>query len=190
MLATIRKFLLLRLVPITKWIGKTHLPYTKKLLHAAQYHYINEILKPGMILLTRTDGEASNLLIPGKYKHCAISINPRFIVEAVGRGVIMTDLIDFILSKDHIAILKPKFCSDLAMESAARWAADQIGKPYDYEFQSSYAAFYCCELSYAAYQTALGGQNPWRLREFWGEPTVTPDDFILADKKWEVVLEF
>lgn len=193
--AKIRKFLLTSILPLLKWLGATHFPYTKKNMLAAHYYQILTVAKPGSILLTKTLGEASNLLIPGKYKHAAIlgathrSGRP-FVIEATGSGVHQTDLIDFVLTKDSIIVLEPTFANEEQMTSAVLWACKQLGKPYDYKLMSDYEAFYCCELTFAAYKEALGGNSPWELRDFLGEPTVTPDDFLKAVSKWTTLVEF
>lgn len=195
MMNSLRGLVLKLSYPVIKWVGALHVPYTKKKMKADHYYQILAAAKPGSILLSRTLGEATNLLIPGRYKHAAIvgataGGGRPFVVEAVGAGVKQTDLLDFILSKDNLLLLEPQFASAEQMIAAVLWACKQVGKPYDYTFMSDYTSFYCCELTYAAYKEALDGKSPWELREYWGEPTVTPDDFLNATKKWIKILEF
>lgn len=187
MLALMRKHLLKWSMPVMKRIGMMHLPYTKKKIKARHYRDFIEVLMPGMVLTATTYGEASNLLIPGEMKHGAIYVGDGMVVEALGHGVVETDLIDFMLSKDHIKLYTPQFCEPEQGVLAAQWARSQIGTPYDYEFQSNNKALYCFELTFAAYQEALEGKSPWVLYETMGEPTVVGDDFERAANKWKLI---
>ena len=155
-----RSWLLKFLLPILKLVGKIHAPYAKKLIKAHHYHYAKRYLKPGYVLLSRTYGELTNLVIPGELKHGAIFCGKNRITEALGVGVVINDLADFMFSKDEIVILRPLFCDDQDAVNAAQYALLQKGKPYDYEFKSSNQAFYCFELTYAAYREALSGESP------------------------------
>lgn len=189
MIAWFRRTFLKIALPVTRLVGKVHSPYSIKLIKASEYRQALEILKPGMVFLTHTFGELSSALIPGDFKHGAIYVGDRQIVEATGEGVHKTDLIDFMLSKDVIAIVEPLFCDEEHMANAAMWALTQIGSPYDYDFMSNNKAFYCFELTYAAYQEAMNGESPWLLSDFWGIPTVMGDDFLNARNKWRIVLD-
>ncbi len=189
MLAWLRRTLLKMLLPVTREVGKIHAPYSIKLIKAKDYRQAVELLKPGMVILTHTYGELSSALIPSIFKHGAIYVGDRKVVEATGEGVHVTDLIDFMLSKDVFAIVEPLFCDDEHMATAANWAMTQIGAPYDYDFMSNNKAFYCFELTYAAYQEAMNNESPWVLQDFWGIATVTGDDFLNAKNKWRIALD-
>lgn len=48
-------------------------------------------------------------------------------------------------------------------------------------------AYYCFEVTYAAYREAVGVASPWELREYLGVPTVVAQDFInTIGSKWLV----
>lgn len=183
-----RKKILDFATPLSIFIGRCHAPWSKKKLRSRHVHFIQH-LPAGTVLLTKTYGELTNFLIPGALKHGAIYDGEGNVIEAVGAGVVHTDLIDFVMSKDELVVVRPLFCENDAMARAVQWAKGQIGQRYDYAFMSNNDAFYCFELTFAAYQEALGGQSPWTLRETWGEPTVVADDFLKASKKWVVVFD-
>jgi uncharacterized protein YycO len=155
---------------------------------------LKTLLKPGMILLTRKDFQLSNFFIEGYWTHSGIVISKEEVIEAIGRGVIISDLKDFCAKTDNFVILKPRFCSWPEMEEASRHAAELVGFPYSYDFNNSDSSFYCSKLILKAYGTACG----------WGrEPHKVPEEFrILCEGKivhpinlfrnrnaWEVVFQ-
>lgn len=174
--------------PFTSAMGKVHAPYSKKKIFYKDYAAARDALVPGAVLTTRTRGEATNLFIPGRYKHGAVFVGDDHIVEAIGAGVTKTHVLDFLLHKDAFAVYHPLFATPAQMQAAADFAVAQIGKPYDYDFKSGNDAFYCFELTYACYNEAMQN-SPWQLRTTWGEPTVIGDDFIKATKKWQTAFE-
>lgn len=173
--------------PFFVWVGKQHLPYSKKRLKYEEVQLVLQHIRPGDVVLAKTLGELTNWFIPGPYKHGSMYCGNNTIVEAIGKGVTLTNIIDFIMTKDYITVVRPVFCTELDAELAARWALEQQGKPYDYEFKSNNKSFYCFELSYAAYNEVLHN-SPWTLKVHYGEPTVIADDFIQAPTKWKEVI--
>ncbi len=183
----IRTTLLRWSIPLTRWIGKVHAPFSKKRITSKDYYKIKELIRPGDVLLVRTRGEFTNLFIPSHYTHGAIiSINDE-VIEALGEGVILKDLIDFLFSKDEVILLRAKFAAPSEALEACWFAERKIGKPYDYLFKPNNDSFYCFELIYAAYQHALKNNSSWKLRETLGTPTVIGDDFTNAKEKWEII---
>lgn len=186
----LRRQLLAASVPITKAIGRLHAPYTHKRVSGVHVLASQRLLRPGHVLMSRTRGELTNLFIPGFWSHGAIYVGDGFVAEAIGEGVVLTDIVTFMTTKDAIAICAPLFASDAEMTTAAAWAREQRGKKYDFEFTSGNDAFYCFELTYAAYHVALGGASPWELRsETMGVPTVLGDDIERARDKWRIAFD-
>lgn len=188
------------LMPLTKVVGKIHLPHACAVTHE-DYLAAYKILTPGMIFLTRTEWQLTNLLIPSEsgYKHGAIYVGSGVVVEAVGSGVKMTWLDQFMESKDRVRVMSPLFAGRAEMEEAARFAKTLVGRPYDYLFKSGMDALYCFEAIYASYREAriemqkhalVMPNIDWELREFWGEETVVADDFVQAVKKWKTNAEY
>jgi uncharacterized protein YycO len=168
------------------WIGNIHAPYARKQIKSWHYRDAKEVLKPGAVILTRTYGEATNVFIPSHFTHGLMYLGNNVAVEAVGSGVRRTDLIDAMMTKDEVVILNPLFCGPIAMEKAAKWAAEQIGKPYDFEFSEGNKAFYCFELIFEAYRQAVDNM-PFERRERLGKKTIVGDDFTNAKDKWQQV---
>ena len=141
-----------------------------------------------MIWLTRMEGEATNLFIPGFWTHAAIVVDDKAVIQAISSGVVATDLISFLLTKDYVGLFDPTFADAGGHTLAAAWAAKQIGAPYDYEFGMNVKAFYCSELVWAAYREAMGPDNaPFKLRKTMGVDTVIPDDIGQAKDKFKSV---
>jgi uncharacterized protein YycO len=186
LLQKIRSLLLSKLHPIVKWVGEAHMPWSRKKITGIDLFEVLEVVAPGMVFLTKTHGELTNLFIPGNWSHVGIYTGDNTVVEAVGRGVIERDLASFLLTKDEACLLTPIFASFVKMESAATWCERQIGAPYDYNFYSNNNAFYCSELVYNAYK-AVCPLNDFALRERLGVKTVLPDDFFKAKEKWREV---
>ncbi|MGL6123893.1 MAG: YiiX/YebB-like N1pC/P60 family cysteine hydrolase, partial [Shewanella sp.] len=155
-------------MPFTQWWGSKHWPLSKKELSEVHLRAAQRYLLPGDVFLTRTNGEFSNLLIPGFWKHAAIAIDSKYVVEAVGMGVRITTIEEFLYKKDHMAIMRPKFALQTQMEQASAVAQEMVGKPYDLFFQPGADAFFCSELVQFAYEQVLGQSIPFTKRKTFG----------------------
>lgn len=188
MLASFRISVLRYLMPFTKWFGGVHLPGSDKLITQDDFHAIKAALKPGMVFLSHTEGAiGSNILQMDFWTHVAIIVDDDNVIEAIGKGVVKTDLEYFVYNKDDIVLLRPLFATPEQMLAAAQWAEEQVGKPYDYEFGSGNDAFYCSELATDAYMIATDSKSPFVRHEIMGIQTVKPQDFRGAKMKWEQV---
>ena len=171
-------------VAISKFSAKIHMPYSRKKITGKHYYSAIQYLEPGIVMATRTDGELSNLGIPGFWSHIAIVTSNGSVIEATTHGVVETDLVSFFMNKDHIIALKPRFATREQRNKAVNLCLQQIGKPYDFEFASSdIKAFYCSELVTWAYNQACP-DFPFKTRSVLGRDTVIPSDFPDAKAKW------
>lgn len=153
------------------------------------YFEVKKLIAPGDVLLCRSGGEFTNHFIPGFWTHAAIYAGQDIIVEAVSPHVREKYLIDFLISKDFVAVLRPVFADEaqrlLAIEYARKQAQDKVA--YDYDFEPNESAFYCAELVGQAYIVAMGGASPFVLKETLGVLTFVPDDFYKARDKFKLV---
>lgn len=189
----IRARLLNMLMPITKWIGSTHAPYSRKKMLGEFYYMMRDGLQPGDILLSRTDGELSNVLIPGFWKHLGLYVGDRegvreAVVEAIGKGVTATPLASFAMQKDYICVLRSTIAAESERSQVADWVWSKIGSPYDFAFASSTEAFYCAELGHSGYKIFCP-KFEMPLLPRLGALTVTPDDFSQEKGLWEPLLD-
>lgn len=200
-LGKMRLWILNRLAPITRYMGRLHAPFSHTRVTGLHYHQLMNRLRPGMVLVSRRRGEVSNLFIPGGFTHAAIYVGKQMIrvgdevieapviMEAIGIGVIATPLASFMLTKDRIAVLEPAFAGEDVMERAADIAMGYEGTPYDYLFARDHRAFYCSELVFVSYREAAGTAMTFVEREVLGIPTIAPADFYEATNHWRLVWE-
>jgi len=160
---------------IAQMIGKP-----EPLITDEQYFLIKKEISEGDVLLSRENYRLTALFIPGRWKHAAIYSNG-YIYEAIKEGVKKTSLERFILSKDHLCHLKPMFAFHQSFINP--YLNLQVGKKYDYNFNTSdQEAFYCSELCAAGLEYAFIPTNevkefPIKPLERLGHFTVTPQDF-------------
>lgn len=180
-----------RLIPVTKFLGNLAAPWTVKQVTGKDYEAIKMIVQPGDIFLSRVYGHLSNVFIPGYWKHAAIMGPVGNVYEAIGKGVLATDLVSFLTSKDEVVLLRPTFCDPKQAAEAADHAGEALGAAYDYEFSLGNKAFYCAELVYVAYSKIFPPTQAWgfRPRVRLGVETVTADDFYEAKKWWQPVFD-
>jgi len=206
---SLRSQFLSAVVPLTKLMGRIHAPFSHKEVTGYHVYSIVPHLKAGAGFVTYTNGEFSNLFIPGRFSHYAmyyqeehVSFDGKpykvpYVIEAIGKGVCKTDLITFLTRKDRVVLIYPTFCDEKVMTRASEVAARLIGQPYDYGFASGNNAWFCSEVGQHAYKTACKEANlsaPFTKRNTWGEDTVTPQDYInstaefsgTANPKWRV----
>lgn len=199
MLARFHGFILNLLKPFLEWASGKHLPFTHKLVTGLDYYKALPVLKPGSIFLTKIKGDLTSVIIPGYWSHAAIyapqeigNIN-EFVIEAEGPGVIRTDLVSFLTSKDAVMILEP-FLPDDVKSRASEIATEQLGLPYDYAFEfhiSGQKSFYCSELVWWSYAKACiyaGLKSPFEPVMELGVPTISPDN-IAASLNFHVTFD-
>ena len=93
-------YLLSFLKPLIVILGKIGLP--KRKITGKDYFEIRDSIEIGTVFLTKTNYEFTNLINPTGLKHGAIyigSINNskiKYVAEAVGKGVVFTDLVSFL----------------------------------------------------------------------------------------------
>lgn len=171
---------------ISKFLGKIHSPGSHKKIKSSDYRECKLVMKPGMVFVTKTNGEFANLFIPGFFSHAAEVTDMNTVIEAVTRGVQTNDLIDFFLTKDYIVLLRPKFLTEEQMKNSADWAVLQTGKSYDYEFSSDTEQFYCSELIFSSYKNNTE-KFPLTLKNRLSQLTYVPNDFWIDSDNFEIV---
>lgn len=187
-LSTIRFYTLKVAYPVLKLAGQIGKP--EPLVTAEFYYEVVDKIQPGDILLSKENYRLTNLFIPGFWSHAAIAIDDKYVMEAVGKGVVKTPLVKWILSKDHVMILRFKNVPSQIRAAAGIEAAKHEHEPYDYGFSSGNQAWYCAELVWYAYEQVMKPNNPFELRETMGVKTVTPQDFAEATEKLITVAVF
>lgn len=191
MLSKFRIFLLKVLKPILRQVAKLYMPYSRKRFNGEDYYKVRDYITPGCAILTTTRGEATNLFNSSDPKHGGLYVGGetvKYVVEALGRGVVKTDLVSFLTSKDIVVILKPKNLNNDQMLNAADFAAMLEGCGYDYEFESDDEEYYCFELIATAYEKTASNFKV-SSSEVWGVKTYRAQDILEDTDNWEVIYD-
>lgn len=131
---------------ISRNLGKIHAPYSDCLIEFSDLEALRMTLLPGDVILTKSNGEFSNLLLKGDYKHAAMYIGGGQIIEAVGSGVRITHIFDLLKHIDYFAVIRSKNHTAAELEVCITELKKCVGYPYDLMFESGNRAFYCSEL--------------------------------------------
>lgn len=133
-------------------------------------------MKPGDVLLRRTEGTSGNLAIPSWWKHAAVYLGDGKVAEATFDGVRISTMEEFFAGGDHVAVLSPKGLTDTQRQKTADFARTQAGKPYDFNVDfSDDARFMCTELVATALRQGVG--KPLVELGKWTKSVVSDDFF-------------
>ena len=192
-ITSLRSLILHYSLPLQYFITKVAMPERRAC--ANWVRRIEKICQPGDILVSHEKWHLSNLTIPGFYSHAAFMVAQNEVVEALPHGVVKTDLIDFVMKKDFIAVVRPSGVTPEEKKMAVRDALSLIGKPYDFMFSYSpdkqaNRAFYCSEIPYFCYRDTRWAKT-FIPRVVLGEFTIAPQDYYDATSgpKLDLVIE-
>ena len=158
-------------------------------LRGRDIRQMEDLLKPGDIVLRGYDHYLDGYLIPGKYSHSGIYVGDHNIIHAIAEGVCEVDVIDF-LQCDRACIMRPNKGQKKAIARAKKW----IGTEYDFKFNSSdSSAFYCHELCACCYKDTIDVTafypNVFGKKEvLWLGKQYLADSFIYNDN-FEKIIE-
>ena len=133
-----------------------------------------KVLKPGDIVFQDLDCgpmcEAIEAVTEGAngrdYSHCAMIIqegDSLKVIEAIGEGVVVTSLQDFVRRSSKIQVARFKQVDNAFLQRAIRFAISLKGKPYDDVFLLNNDRYYCSELLYEAFKVANFGKEVFEL---------------------------
>lgn len=171
----LRTWLMKGLEPGLRLASNMRAPWSKKRIKYREVAAAQALLLPGDVLVSRTEGELTTIMIQGYFKHAALVMDRSTIVHATKDGVAFMDMVDFFMSKDEVAVLRPLFCTEEEGRMAAVWARVQEGRPYDYYLDPENDAYYCSELVYMAFKKTMGPRCPLALRNGLGKGVIEPE---------------
>jgi hypothetical protein len=161
-------------------------------------------LRPGDVLLMRTDSRITTAILPGFWAHAALFLgascelesmglreHPHVsrhwpamldqagpfgcVIEAVCPAVKLSPL-EKCLQVDHLLVLRPGLPQE-EIATAIAQAIGQLGKPYDFEFDfNNTSRIVCTELIYRSFHGH--GQISFSLCKRLGRFTLTGDDLV------------
>lgn len=186
-----RHIILTIMLPFSKALGKVHAPWSRKKVKARQVELFLKHAKPGDVILTRTMGELTNFAIKGYFKHTAMYVGGNNVCESISPETCITNIYDFLMSKDAVCLLRPNWLTIAERERAAEIMVSLCGLPYDYMFDPGEKAFYCAESVWFSLNKA-GGENIqiFKRRKTMGTETVLPQDFYAAKSKFELIAAY
>jgi hypothetical protein len=85
------------------------------------------------------------------------------VIEAIGEGVVVTSLQDFVRRSSKIQVARFKQADNAFLQRAIRFAISLKGKPYDEVFLLNNDRYYCSELLYEAFKAANYGKAVFEL---------------------------
>lgn len=185
----LRKTVLTCLYPATIFLGYLKVPFLKRRITDEDANMALGLARHGDIVVSRTRGELSNLLISGFWKHAGLVIElggRKFVIEAVNPLVRMVPLDWWMLHHDYAQILRPCFLTPQQTEAWPMLTIPLIGRKYDYMFEPGNKAYYCAEIITWAIMKVYGENCPWTHRETLGVDTTLPQDFANSSK-FEVI---
>ena len=164
---------------IATFLGDTRIVERPFFISLAQVEEARGKLRPGDLILVRRNGYPSNLFMPGFWTHSALYVGTAAdlkelgiatqplvakhlrrdeeggaVIEAVSEGVIFTTL-EHAIHADYAAVLRPRQSKEKRALAIVR-AFDQVGKPYDFDFDFSKPdRLICTELLCLAYKGML-----------------------------------
>lgn len=132
----------------------------KNALNKEDIRHSKRILQPGDIILIGELHRASHLIIGGPITHATIYLGNSLVVHAIADGVETDHLYDIFCEYDTMIILRSTD-SKLApgnykkkIKNVLNYALSQLGKPFDFEFETDKKKLYCSELIYNAFENA------------------------------------
>lgn len=148
-------------------------------------------LKPGMVILTRTDHVFGNLFIHGYWTHSGLLISKDEVIEAVGKGVRKSTLEKFFLKVDDFAVYDPLSADLEITRTACEYAEGAIGMNYNFTFRRRHKSVYCSELIYLSFEKSLRKCRGTLYYTEFGRPywekrmIITPDWLVTSPLKWK-----
>jgi hypothetical protein len=112
------------------------------------------LLRKGDIVLLGNLRETSAFFIKGAVTHTALYVGRRTFIHAIGDGVEYTSLHHMFTEYDTMAILRlPQGIKrrKKTIKSAIKFAKEQLGKPYDFDFNKGVNKIFCTELVNESY---------------------------------------
>ena len=144
-----KKLLSLIVPPIAKFIALFHKP--DDITTSSDYEQLRSIIRNGDILVSRTDWELSNLIMPGYWKHCAV-YKDGYVYEAVTKQGVRKILVEeFFFKKDHIGLCRNSdyLPSEDDLSHGFKFLDSELGESYNWSFELDVNNKNCCsQLAY------------------------------------------
>lgn len=149
---------------------------------------VRERMKPGDVLLSKSSGHLTNVLIGGTYSHAALVVGPNRIAEMTANGFDIVDVDKFCKQSTRICLLRLKDGDEAYGILMSYKALEFANAEYDLDFTLGVETLYCSEL---CYQSDFEKRFQCDLTDLagLGRPYISPVGLYQA-KGLEIVLEW
>ncbi len=156
--------------------------HTKKPFSEAQINDMKAFMKPGDIILTKSDMHQTFYFLVHStfghdYSHAATYAGDGQIIDSYDKPD-RQDISTFFQKMTDIVVLGPHYASENQVKREIQYLDQQIGKNYDLHFKTDdVKEFYCSELTLRGLEASgVGAKVPGH--SILGHVFVLPDDFI------------
>ena len=148
------KFLLIFLLGLTTIYGRSQQDFSASFQKARHAEVPRKKLKSGDLLFHLTKkSNAITDVTPGMIDHVAIYLGGDSVIEAVGRGVVITPLDSLCMQEGRYLVGR---VSKLCRKASLRNALTFLGRHYDWLYLPDNADIYCSELVQLSYVDKKG----------------------------------
>lgn len=140
------------------FVGGIIIHHRNNLLTKKDLKYAKKTLRKGDLVLVGCLSKASHIFINTPLTHAMIYIGNRTFVHSIGDGVETAGLHEVFCTYDSMMILKLNKRYKKAAGKMVKYAKNQIGKPYAFDFKLSQKKFFCSALIH--YSLKAAGLNP------------------------------
>lgn len=149
-------------------------------LRGEHYREVIKIIKPGDVLLSRSEQYLDTYLIPGFWTHAGFYFGgtKERVIHAISDGVIIEDIINF-MRTDMLVVLRPH---EHHIERAIALARSMINMEYDFIFDfNNKNRLSCTELIYCCYPRLI------QPKKRMGKMMVVADDIFFDTESFTVI---
>jgi uncharacterized protein YycO len=145
---------------------------------------IIKALKTGDIILRRYNGYLNTLFTPGFWGHAGLYAGNDKVIHAVGKGVIMEDILDFCRT-DSVAVLRIKNMKNPMLKKALSTARIFLKEhvQYDYRFRDENGKVYCTEMVNECYNHLFNKD----YSNYFGNKILSPDGLFNSQKVKQII---
>jgi len=136
------------------FFGATIIKERKNLLTEDDFKNAKKVLEKGDVILVGGLKRLSSLIIKGPVTHSIIYTGWNCAVHSIADGVVTIHLHDLLCEYDTMLILRHKKANRKKIRKVIAYAFEQVGRPYNFEFNLNKNKFYCTELVYYAFKNA------------------------------------
>ncbi len=135
-------------------LGEISIDYRPNQLNEEDFAAAKKNLQKGDVVLVGDFKSLSSVAIGGPVTHTMLYVDNERFIHAHAEGVEIISLDEVFDTYDTMIVVRLRDANPTVINAAIEYAYDQLGKPYDFNFEYGAEAFYCSELVDYVYQSA------------------------------------